>query len=150
MHHCAGRAGRGVNPGGLTAFALAAALHAGFQLTVTAIVYPALVEVDDERWRVAHDRHSRRISVVVGLVYGALVLSGVWLVVSGPSILGWGALVATGAALGVTATLAAPLHGRLGREPATPTLRRRLLLVDRVRCAAALLGAALAVGAVVT
>lgn len=148
MPHCAGRPGRGVNPGGLVAFALATALHAGFQVTVTAIVYPALVEVDDARWGLAHERHSRRITAVVALVYGALVLSGVWLVADGPPPLGWGGLVATCASLGVTAGLAAPLHGRLGREPATPALRQRLLLVDRVRCAAALLGAVLAAAAV--
>jgi hypothetical protein len=137
-----------VNSGGLTAFALAAALHAGFQLTVTAIVYPALVEVDDDRWPLAHERHSRRITAVVAVVYGALVLTGAWLVVEGPSSLGWGALVATAAALAVTAGLAAPLHGRLGREPATAALRHRLLVVDRVRCVGALLGAALAAAAV--
>lgn len=148
MHHCAGRPERVVNPGGLTAFALATALHAGFQVTVTAIVYPALVEVDDERWPLAHDRHSRRISVVVAVVYGALVLTGAWLVVAGPTTAGWGALLASAAALVVTAVLAAPLHGRLGREPATPALRHRLLVVDRVRCAAAVLGASLAAVAV--
>jgi hypothetical protein len=131
-----------------TAFALAAALHAGFQLTVTVLVYPALVEVPPERWTEAHARHSRRIAPVVGVVYAALLASGVAAVVDGPDALTWVALALTSGALAVTATLAAPLHGRL--TPESDDLRARLLTVDRVRCAFAVTGAVAAAAAALT
>ena len=53
----------------------AAALHAGFQLTVSVLVYPALLRA--EPFAPAHDRHSRSIVPLVLLVYVALVASGV-------------------------------------------------------------------------
>ncbi len=127
-------------------FALAAALHAGFQLAATLLVYPALAARDAGEWRIAHARHSRAITPLVGVVYLALVLSGAALVVAGPGAVGWLALVASAGALAVTAGLAAPLHGRLGSRDAT--LVGRLLVVDRGRCALAVVGAlAAAVGA---
>ena len=57
----------------VTAFALAAALHAGFQVTVTVLVYPALAGRSAAEWSAAHTRHSRAITPVVAVVYGALV-----------------------------------------------------------------------------
>ena len=131
-----------------TAFALAAALHAGFQLTVTVLVYPALAEVPPDRWTVAHARHSRRIAPLVGVVYAALLASGAAAVLDGPGPLGWVALALTAGALAVTATLAAPLHGRL--TPDTDDLRSRLLTVDRARCAFAVAGALAAAAAALT
>lgn len=133
----------------MTAFAIAAALHAGFQLTVTVLVYPALAEVPADGWARAHDRHSRRITPLVGLVYAALLVAGVVAVLDGPGAAGWVGLAATAVALGVTATLAAPIHGRLGQRGAgDDELVRRLLLVDRVRCAGAVVGAVAAALAV--
>lgn len=131
-----------------TAFALAAALHAGFQLTVTVLVYPALAEVPPDRWTGAHARHSRRIAPLVGVVYAALLVSGVAAALDGPGALGWVALALTAGALAVTATLAAPLHGRL--TPDTDDLRARLLTVDRVRCTFAVTGALAAAAVALT
>lgn len=122
-----------------TAFALAAALHAGFQVTVTVLVYPALASRSEEEWAVAHARHSRAITPVVGVVYAALVGTGAALIVSGPDPAGWVALAAETAAILVTATVAAPIHGRLGRGRNQQTLAR-LLVADRWRCAAAVVG----------
>lgn len=127
------------------AFALAAALHAGFQLTVTGVVYPALATRTAAEWPAAHDRHRRSIAPVVLVVYGALLGTGAWLVASGPSPAGWLALAATALAFVLTAAGAAPTHGRL--ESPTPALLSRLLVVDRMRCAAALAGAVGAVAA---
>ena len=42
------------------ALLVSTALHAGFQLTVTFVVYPGLADVQPDRWPVAHARHSRR------------------------------------------------------------------------------------------
>jgi hypothetical protein len=127
------------------AFALAAALHTGFQLTVTGVVYPALATRTPAEWPAAHDRHRRSIAPVVLVVYGALLGTGAWLCVSGAAVLGWLALAATALALALTAFGAAPIHGRL-QQPETG-LVNRLLLVDRLRCGAAVTGALLAVAA---
>ena len=126
----------------------AAGLHAGFQLTVTTLVYPALARVDGSRWPEAHDRHSRAITPLVGVVYLLLLAAGAWALATLPLTTGL-ATAAVGAALslGTTAAVAAPLHGRLGREGPEPALVRRLLVADRVRCGGAVLclvGAALA------
>ncbi|GAB3437758.1 hypothetical protein GCM10027517_09540 [Phycicoccus ginsengisoli] len=125
----------------------AAGLHAGFQLTVTALVYPALARVHASGWTAAHDRHSRAITPLVGLVYLLLLTAGVWAMAALPLTAGLvTSALGAGLALGTTAVVAAPLHGRLGREGPAPALVRRLLVADRVRCASALLclaGAAL-------
>jgi len=126
------------------ALAAAAGLHLGFQLTVTALVYPNLVRVDADHWSLAHYRHSRSIVPLVVLTYGLLLLTGGWAVVAAP---GAGVLVSVaggGLSLSTTALVAAPTHGRLaaGHDPG---LLHRLLLADRVRSVGAVvcLGGAL-------
>ncbi|MEJ7833848.1 MAG: NPP1 family protein [Nocardioides sp.] len=115
------------------AFALACALHAGFQLSVTTVVYPALTEVRAADWEVAHARHSRRIAPVVAVVYAALAGSAAWLLLSTTPDEWWWVALGTGAgAVLVTATLAAPTHGRL--DTPEPRLLQRLVRVDRARC----------------
>lgn len=118
------------------------ALHAGFQLVVTFVVYPALAQVGDNDWARAHAAHSRRIGAVVLVVYPLVAGGCVWVLAVGPyDAL---ALVAVGgnALAGLsTATAAAPTHRLLGRDGPRPVLIRRLLLADRVRLAAALLAA---------
>lgn len=131
----------------LEGFAVATAAHAGFQLTVTVLVYPALVEVDRSAWDLAHERHSRRIVGLVALLYAALLATGAWLVADGPGAWAWAGLAATAGALATTAVGAAPIHGRLTAE--SDDLRRRLLLVDRLRCAFAVAGAVAASAALV-
>lgn len=118
------------------------AAHAAFQLTVTAVVYPALVRVGPDRFAVAHDEHSRRIVRLVALVYGAALIGAVGAVVAAPaSVAAWLAALATVAAILVTALRAAPLHGRLGRLGPEPDLLAALVRADRVRTAAALVAA---------
>lgn len=124
--------------------AVLTAAHLGFQATVTAVVYPALTEVPDADWAAAHREHSRRISVLVVPLYLALVAVGALTLRDGvPS-------TATGVALGtqavvllLTATLAAPTHGRLAaaRPEDRPLLLRRLLAVDRARLLGTAVGA---------
>lgn len=129
-----------------TAWLVATALHAGFQLTVSLVVYPAFPRVPGAAWTDFHAGHSRGIAPLVGVLYagllatasGVLVLGprGVWLLV---------ALAGVGLALATTALVAAPTHGRLGAGP-DPTLLRRLRRADAVRTLGALLGAAGATG----
>ena len=124
----------------------AVALHAGFQVTVTALVYPALASTSDDDWAEAHTRHSRRIAPLVALVYGAAVVSCALAATADPSLGTWVALAGTAVAILVTATTAAPLHGRL--DSRDPALVARLLAADRVRCVSACLALAGALGAV--
>lgn len=119
----------------------AAALHLGFQATVTAVVYPALLEAGrrgDDRavdWAVVHRAHSRRIAPVVVVVYGALlppVLVAAWR--SADDLQPAQVLAVLGAALALatTALVAAPAHRSLGRGW-QESVGRRLLGADRVR-----------------
>ncbi|WP_341925600.1 hypothetical protein [Nocardioides psychrotolerans] len=127
------------------AFALAAALHAGFQLTVTVLVYPVLARVPASSWSDAHARHSRLIVPLVGLTYAGLVAAGAWLLASSPGPLGLAAVLAAAGSVVVTAVAAAPTHGRLVTPD--PALLRRLLVVDRLRGLFAVLALVLAVAA---
>ena len=133
-------------PSWSVALVAATSLHAGFQLTVTLLVYPALTRVAPAAFAAAHDRHSRAIVPLVGLVYAAVVVTALGVVVTDPgSALGWTAAVASAGALLVTALRAAPLHGRLGRRGPEPDLLAALLRADRVRTACAVLAVAAAV-----
>ena len=128
------------------AFALATALHAGFQLTVTVLVYPVLARVPAGSWAEAHARHSRLVVPLVALTYGGLVAAGAWLLTSSPSALEVAAVLAAAGCVLVTAVAAAPTHGRLtGPDPA---LLRRLLRADRLRCLFAVGSFALALVAI--
>lgn len=114
------------------AAAVALGVHAGFQLIVTGLVYPALASTSDQDWRPVHARHSRRISPLVGVLYPAVLVtgSGALLTAPRPAI-----LVAAGAFSGVlalTAGVAGPLHGRLG-PGRDEVLVKWLLRVDRLR-----------------
>jgi len=121
--------------------------HAGFQATVTALVYPALARVRAEDWSSAHDAHSRRISPLVAVVYGAAVVASVGSLRQSPGSTGVRvAALGTAGAVLVTAAAAAPTHAHLGRGR-TPELVDRLLVADRVRLGCALLGFAGAVAA---
>lgn len=134
----------------LVALTAAAALHLGFQLAVTVLVYPALARIRATSWGVEHSAHSWRIVPLVGLTYAALVGSGVWaLVVSPFSVFLVVALVGAGIASLTTAFVAAPLHGRLG-DGHDPALVTRLLRVDRVRSVGAAVCLVGAFGAVLT
>jgi hypothetical protein len=123
------------------------AVHAGFQATVTALVYPTLVRVPADDWARAHDQHSRRIVPVVATVYGATLVSCAGSLAASPA--SWPVRVAalgTGVAMVVTAVAAAPTHGRLGRGR-TDALASHLLRVDRLRLAGTLVALAGAVAA---
>ena len=129
---------------------LAASLHLGFQLTITMVAYPALVEVPPGGWARAHDRHSRRIVPLVAAIYPALVVVLAWTLVAEPRSPGtWVALAGGAASILATAFVAAPLHGRLSQVSPEdrPAMLVRLVRADRARTAGALVclvGAALA------
>lgn len=127
------------------ALAVATTLHLGFQGVVTLLVYPALADLDTAAWTAAHERHGRRITPIVGVVYGLLLLACA-VRLRDPIDLGtWVAYAGSAVALLTTAVAAAPTHGRLGAlgDPAhRGPLVRRLLVVDRVRFAGTVVAAA--------
>jgi hypothetical protein len=129
-------------------FLAAASAHAGFQATVTLVVYPTLSHVRSAHWRQAHDRHMHDIRPVVAVAYLALVATAIWWLADD-----WSALTVVAVALAllsmaVTAVLAAPLHRRLvKRDDATVT---RLLAVDRWRTAFAVAAVAVTIVAIAT
>ncbi len=122
----------------VVALAIAAALHAGFQFTVTTVVYPALVAVEPKQWTQAHAAHGRAIAPIVGAIYGALLVAVVWAASSQPSN-AWVWICVVGAAISMstTAFVAGPTHGRLTTQP-EPALLRRLIVSDRARSLGAL------------
>ncbi|GAB2586709.1 hypothetical protein Aab01nite_51220 [Paractinoplanes abujensis] len=118
-----------------TALLASAAAHFGFQATVTAVVYPALARVPAAQWPAAHRAHSRAITRLVVVIYGALVVTGVWALWSGFQAGKLVALAATAVAFTVTAAAAAPAHARLGAGH-DPGRIATLLRVDRIRAGA--------------
>jgi hypothetical protein len=129
-----------------TALVAATALHAGFQLSVSCLVYPALGMVPEQDWRRLHDLHGRRITPLVGLVYAGVLAGATLALAEDRSPAALTSVAASATALGLTALAAAPLHARLGpRRDAS--LFARLLRVDRLRSGSALVALAAAVAA---
>ncbi|MBP2388961.1 hypothetical protein [Aeromicrobium fastidiosum] len=130
-----------------TALVAASGLHLGFQAVVTVVVYPALAEARADDWAAAHAAHSRRIVLLVAPLYLIVAAACLWTLAVGPRT-GWTlvALAGHAVAAAVTATSAAPSHGRLGRDGRTDRELTRLLTADRWRLAATVVafGAALA------
>jgi len=125
-------------------------LHAGFQLVVTLVVYPAFPEVRAEDWRRHHGAHSRRITPVVVLVYGLVVATCAWTVARGLSdVVTVLAVASSGVTLLVTGMLAGPAHRRLTTERTTGNLAA-LRWSDRVRCTTASISAVAAGWALMT
>ena len=119
----------------------AACAYAGFQVTITVLVYPQLAAVGRSAPAIftGHEaRHSARTAVVVGPLFAVLVAATAWSVVSAPtSALSWAAAACTAVVLGVTALAAVPRHDRL-RRGWDPAVMAALQRVDVVRAVAAL------------
>lgn len=125
----------------------ATGVHAGFQATVTALVYPGLSRVRPDDWSAAHAAHSRAITPLVAVVYGTAVVASAGSLVQAPASAGVRvAALGTAGAVLVTAMSAAPTHGRLA-QGRTAELVGRLRRADRVRLGCALVAFAGAVAA---
>lgn len=122
------------------ALAVVGAAHLGFQATVSLVVYPALAATGSDDFAAAHDAHARRIVALVAPLYAALLATGAWAVLADPGPLLLAAVACHGVALLVTALVAAPTHGALGRSGPEPALLRRLTRSDLVRTVAAAAG----------
>jgi hypothetical protein len=133
--------------GAVVALAVVGAAHLAFQATVSVVVYPALASVEPPAFAAAHDAHSRRIVLLVGPLYAALVGVGAWAAFADPRPLVLAAVAAHGLALLLTATVAAPTHGLLGASGPAPALLRRLARADWGRTVAAAVGLGLSLAA---
>jgi hypothetical protein len=131
-----------------TAFLAAAGAHAGFQATVTLVVYPTLSHVRAAHWRQAHDRQSRAVLPLVVVSYLALAATGAWWLATDWTALPVVGVVLAALSMAVTPVLAAPLHRRLVRRDETALAR--LLGVDKARTVLAFAAVGVAIAALVT
>ena len=101
----------------LTVFLAAGAAYAGFQWTVHLVVYRQFAEVPAAAFADFERAHQRRISVLVGPLFAALVISTGWLLIDRPvAVAGWAAAAAAAlvaVVVGMTAFGAVPQHRRL-------------------------------------
>lgn len=134
-------------PWTVVAFLVATSLYAGFQWTVRIVVYPQFSGVGAAEFARYERAHQQRVTLAVGPLFACLVLTTGALVVRHPSNApAWtsvSAVALLSVILSVTALLAVPLHRTLavGFDESS---HRRLLAVDSIRLAAALLDVALA------
>ncbi len=125
---------------------LLTAAYAGFQWTVQVLVYRQFPLVPVSTF-VAYERaHQRRVSLVVGPLFGGQLICAMGLVVTGAgsAALRWSAVALLVSILGVTGVLAVPLHRRLSAG-FDPDVFRALLRVDLARTLLATTNAAVAV-----
>ncbi len=94
---------------------------------------------DEDTWRRFAHRHTSSISFVVGPLMLAEGVTGLWLAAAPPADTGRTlpiiALALLAVALGVTAVISAPLHGRLAPR-FDAALHRRLVTTNWIRTAA--------------
>jgi hypothetical protein len=128
-----------------TSFLAVASAHAGFQATVTLVVYPTLSHVRAAHWRQAHDRHSHEVGPLIVVAYLALLATGAWWLATDWSTLAAVAVVLAASSMAITLVLAAPLHRRLVRRDEAALAR--LLGVDKARTVLAFAAAAVAFAA---
>jgi heme A synthase len=117
---------------------VAVSAYAGFQLTVNRVVYPQMSAADGPDFAGYEAGHQRRITPVVGLLFGAVALTTLLLLLDGslPRAATWSAAVLFGLVLVVTAVGAVPQHAVLSRG-FDRTAHRRLMRWDTVRLALA-------------
>ena len=126
---------------------LATAAYAGFQTTVQVLVYRQFPAVPADAFPAYEAEHSRRITPLVGVLFGACGVTTALLLVRRPAHVPLAGLLVSAVlfavVLGATALLAVPEHRRLARG-FRPDAFRRLLRADLIRTAAAVANAVLA------
>lgn len=114
--------------------------YAGFQWTVRLVVYPQFALVPAAQFTRYEMAHQRRISLVVGPLFGGLVLTTAGVIAFRPGgadlPAALGAAVLLALVLTLTGFFAVPLHRKLSASWDEAAFRR-LLRVDALRVAAA-------------
>ena len=122
--------------------------YAGFQWTVRVVVYPQFALVPPESFAAYELSHQRRISLLVGPLFGGQVLTTAAILLLRPDGVSPAAAVGAAALLAVvlvlTGLFAVPLHRRLSAGWDDGVFRQ-LLRVDAGRVAAATANVAVAV-----
>ena len=117
------------------------ALHAavtwtlvGLIWTIQVVHYPLFDAVEREGFRTFHERHARRITMLVGVLMPAEAVLAVWLAWTEPSALTWIGVVLIALIWLATAFLAVPRHAELA-EGYDRTAHHRLVATNWVRTA---------------
>ena len=131
------------------AYVVAASAYAGFQWLVHLVVYRSYNLVPPDAFPAFERAHMRRISPLVVVLFGSLVIATVALFVAGRGDVGIAAAVLLAMLLGLTLFGAVPAHRRLVQRYDEQVLRR-LLRIDAARAGIATLQLALAVALVST
>ncbi len=123
----------------LVAGAAATWAMVGLIWLVQVVHYPMLARFADAVPVAAATDHQRRITYVVGPLMAVEGLSASWLLADRPETMGaaaaWVSAALLGVALGSTALVQVPLHGRLARG-ADPGAGRRLIATNWLRTGA--------------
>ena len=136
------------------AFLVATAVYAGFQWCVQVVVYPQFAAVPAESFAAYEAAHQRRITPLVGVVFGLLVVATGWLAFGRDprtpvTLVVIGAVLVV-AVLALTAFAAVPQH-RVLSDGWDASAARRLQRVDLARAvvatAAVALGLVMVLGA---
>lgn len=118
----------------------AVSAYAGFQWTVRVVVYPQFAGVPASSFAAYEAAHQRRLSFVVGPLFGALAVTTALMLLLRPPALPWWAAGVSAAlvlvVLGTTGAVAVPLHRRLG-DGWDVDAHAALMRADTVRVAAA-------------
>jgi hypothetical protein len=126
------------------AYVVAASAYAGFQWLVHLVVYRSYDLVPADAFPAFERAHTRRITPLVVVLFGLLLIATASLLVVGRRDVGIAAAALLAALLGLTLVGAVPAHGRLVQRYDSEVLRR-LLRVDAARTGIATLQLALAV-----
>ena len=103
---------------------------------VQLVIYPALLEVEAERFPAWHGAYSRRVSwVVIPLMFGQLGVT-IAIVAAYPSLVNWLATFFVVLAWASTFLQAVPLHGKLSRVGFDRVAVNELIRVNWIRVAA--------------
>jgi len=131
-------------PAAVLAHLAATCAYAGFQWTIRVVAYPQLAKVPGEPFGPYLEAYQRRVTYLVGPLFGALVLATGWLALTGGVPVGARLLAVAllAALLATTGLLAVPAHRGLSRGW-DPAAHRRLLRVDGLRVVTATVSAAL-------
>lgn len=129
-------------------FLVATALYAGFQWTIRLVVYPQLAAVGRADFVAYELAHQHRVSLAVGPLFVALLVTTAAIIVVPPAGTPVWARIAAAVllvvVLGATWLLAVPQHRALS-DGFDAAAHRRLLRADTVRLVVAVLDMALAV-----
>lgn len=104
----------------------------GLIWTIQVVHYPLFDAADRDGFIAFHERHARRITLLVGLLMPVEALFAVWLAFTRPSIVTWTGVALVALIWLATALLAVPRHAELA-EGWNEAAHRRLVRTNWIR-----------------